>query len=126
MTTAWVPQGSGRRCRRLGAVETGFGSSCAARSDRAGNKRAQQRQLSLDGQAPVESETLDFIRRFGQAALNTGDWKQETQPYKNRAGTTNIDRGYARVTVQSGSAVFAFASVVDNTTNDPTTVVEQQ
>jgi len=58
--------------------------------------------------------------------LNPGDWKQETQPYKNKAGTTTIDRGYAKVTVNSGSGVFAFASVVDNTTNDPTTVVEQQ
>ena len=54
--------------------------------------------------------------------LAAGEWKQETQPFRNRAGQTAMDRGYAKVTVQSGSGVFAFASVVDNITNDPTTV----
>ena len=57
--------------------------------------------------------------------LNPGDWKQETQSFLNKAGRSNIDRGYAKITVQSGSGVFAFASVVDNTTNDPTTVTAQ-
>ena len=36
-----------------------------------------------------------------------------------------MDRGYAKITVQSGSGVFAFASVIDNVTNDPTTVAMQ-
>ena|GEM_PF-6029249 len=34
----------------------------------------------------------------------------------------NLSRGYAKVTVVSGSGVMALASVVDNVTNDPTTV----
>ncbi len=58
--------------------------------------------------------------------LNPGDWKQETEPFLNKAGQSALDRGYAKVTVQSGSGVFAFASVVDALTNDPTTVAMQQ
>ncbi|MBZ5590585.1 MAG: hypothetical protein LAO05_18700 [Acidobacteriia bacterium] len=58
-------------------------------------------------------------------SLNPGDWKQETQPFFSKAGQTAMERGYAKVTVQSGSGVFAFASVVDGVTNDPTTVAMQ-
>jgi hypothetical protein len=58
--------------------------------------------------------------------LNPGDWKQETEPFLNKAGDSALQRGYARVTVQSGSGVFAFASVVDAVTNDPTTVAMQR
>ncbi|MBZ5588758.1 MAG: hypothetical protein LAO05_09345 [Acidobacteriia bacterium] len=55
-------------------------------------------------------------------SLGPGEWKQETQPFRNKAGQRAMDRGYAKVTVQAGSGVFAFASVTDNITNDPTTV----
>jgi hypothetical protein len=58
--------------------------------------------------------------------LTQGQWTQETQPFRKLAGQTAMDRGFARVTVQSGAAVFAFASVVDNVTNDPTTVTMQR
>ena len=58
--------------------------------------------------------------------LTAGQWAQETQPFKNRAAQTAMDRGYAKLTVQSGSGVFGFASVIDNITNDPTTVTMQQ
>ena len=58
--------------------------------------------------------------------LAPGEWKQETQPFLNKAGQTAMDRGYAKVTVQTGSGVFAFASVIDNVTNDPTTVSMQR
>jgi hypothetical protein len=58
--------------------------------------------------------------------LAAGQWAQETQPFKNRAGQTAMDRGYAKITVQSGSGVFGFASVIDNITNDPTTVTMQR
>ncbi len=37
-----------------------------------------------------------------------------------------MDSGYAVVTIQSGSGVFPFASVIDNVTNDPTTVAGQR
>ena len=58
--------------------------------------------------------------------LPAGQWAQVTQPFLNYAGQTAMDRGYAKVTVESGSGVFAFASVVDNITNDPTTVAMQR
>jgi hypothetical protein len=58
-------------------------------------------------------------------SLAAGQWAQETQPFYNKAGQTAMDRGYAKITVQTGSGVLAFASIVDNITNDPTTVTIQ-
>ena len=55
-------------------------------------------------------------------SLNPGDWKQETQPFFNKAHQTAMARGYAKVTVTSGAGVFAVASLIDNATNDPTTI----
>ncbi|HPS78708.1 MAG TPA: S8 family serine peptidase [Thermoanaerobaculaceae bacterium] len=55
--------------------------------------------------------------------LNTGDWKQETRPFFTKAQQTNMTRGYAKVTVNTGSGVVALGSVLDNLTNDPTTVL---
>jgi hypothetical protein len=37
-----------------------------------------------------------------------------------------MDSGYATIAVQTGSGVFAFASVIDNVTDDPTTVAMQR
>ena len=59
------------------------------------------------------------------APLTTGQWAQATQPFLNEAGQTAMDAGYATITVQTGAGVFAFASVIDNVTNDPTTVAMQ-
>jgi len=58
-------------------------------------------------------------------SLSAGQWSQATQPFLNCAGQSAMERGYAKVTVKTGSGVFAFASVVDNITNDPTTVAMQ-
>ena len=58
--------------------------------------------------------------------LATGRWVQEMQPFQRRAGQTAMGSGYARITVQSGSGVFGFASVIDNRTNDPTTIAMQR
>jgi hypothetical protein len=54
--------------------------------------------------------------------LTPGQWSQATQPFLTVAGQTAMDRGYAKITAQSGSGVFAFASVISNVTNDPTTI----
>ncbi len=54
--------------------------------------------------------------------LAPGEWKQENRPFASKAGQSNLSRGYARITVGTGSGVLAYASVVDNVTNDPTTV----
>ena len=59
-------------------------------------------------------------------SLAAGQWVQPAQPFLNVAGQTAMDRGYAKITVQSGSGVFAFASVIDNITNDPTPVTMQR
>jgi hypothetical protein len=59
-------------------------------------------------------------------SLAAGQWSQATQPFLNDAGQTAMDSGYATITVQTGSGVFGFASVIDNITNDPTTVAMQQ
>ncbi len=58
--------------------------------------------------------------------LGVGEWQQDNRPYATRFGRTDLARGYARVTVTTGSGVLAFASVVDNITNDPTTVQAMQ
>jgi len=59
-------------------------------------------------------------------ALAPGEWKQETQPFRKRAGLTSLQCGYAKVTVTAGAGVVALASVVDNITNDPTTITMQR
>ncbi len=59
-------------------------------------------------------------------SLAAGQWVQPAQPFLNVAGQTAMDSGYARITVQTGSGVFAFASVIDNITNDPTTIAMQE
>lgn len=57
-----------------------------------------------------------------QVTLSPGEWKQENRPFFNKAGQSNLASGYARVKVTTGSGILASASVIDNTTNDPTTV----
>ena len=55
-------------------------------------------------------------------SLAPGESKQENQPFRNKAGQSNMEAGYAKVTVASGSGVVATASVLDNKTSDPTTI----
>ncbi len=57
-----------------------------------------------------------------QVSLAPGESKQENQPFKNKAGQSNMAAGYARVTVNSGSGIIATASVLDAKTSDPTTI----
>jgi hypothetical protein len=82
------------------------------------------------GSATVLVELFDGtgtkLADYTVSPLGAGQWAQETQPFLNKAGQTAMDRGYAKITVQSGSGVFGFASVIDNITNDPTTVAMQR
>ena len=55
-------------------------------------------------------------------SLDPGQWKQDNRPFANRAGKTALKAGYAVVEVSSGAGVVAYGSVVDNRTNDPTTI----
>jgi PKD repeat protein len=51
-----------------------------------------------------------------------GTFYQYQEPYRTGAGRTNITEGYAKITVNSGSGVVAYASVLDNASSDPTTI----
>jgi len=55
-------------------------------------------------------------------SLNPSEYKQELQPFKNKAGQTNMSSGYAKVKINSGSGIIGYASVVDNKTGDGTTI----
>jgi hypothetical protein len=57
--------------------------------------------------------------------LEASQLVQDNRPYLNRFGRSDIVGGYATVTVTSGSDVFAYASVVDASTDDPTTIAMQ-
>ncbi len=54
--------------------------------------------------------------------LTPGVLRQENQPFSALAGRSNIVRGSAVITVVSGSGVIAYGSVIDNQTQDPTTI----
>jgi hypothetical protein len=61
-------------------------------------------------------------------SLPAGQFRQKTRPFYNNASPqqTNMSRGYAKVTVLSGGGILAYASVIDNVTQDPTTVIMQR
>ena len=54
-------------------------------------------------------------------SYNAGEFYQYQEPYRLGAGLTNVTVGYATVTVNSGSGVVAYASVIDDGSGDPTT-----
>ncbi len=61
-------------------------------------------------------------------SLAAGQFKQKARPFFNHASPpqTNMSRGYAKVTVLSGNGIVAYASVIDNVTQDPTTIGMQR
>ena len=52
---------------------------------------------------------------------SSGEVFQYSTPFAS-AGRNNIDAGYAKVSVASGSGVYVYGSVLDNGSNDPTTI----
>ncbi len=80
------------------------------------------------------SVTVTLYRGSGQqlasytVSLNPGELKQENEPFVSKAGQSNLESGWAKVVVNSGSGVVAYASVLDNTAtnnqkpSDPTTI----
>jgi hypothetical protein len=54
--------------------------------------------------------------------LDPGAWIQLQEPFSRLAGRTDIDGGSARVEVESGRGLIAYASVIDNATNDGTAI----
>jgi len=59
---------------------------------------------------------------FADRTLAAGERLQLNEPYAQLAGRTDVDAGYATVEVLTGGGILCYASVVDNATNDPTTV----
>lgn len=59
-------------------------------------------------------------------ALVPGECKLETRPFAFRAGISDLDSGWARVTITRGDDVLVSASLVDNTTHDPSTIPAMQ
>ena len=55
-------------------------------------------------------------------SLEAGRKLQLQEPFKEVAGRTDLGSGYASIKVLAGNGVLAYASVIDNRTNDPTTV----
>lgn len=51
-----------------------------------------------------------------------GEYKQEDRVFETRAGQSNVAEGWAMVEVTSGSGAIPMASVLDQTTSDPTTI----
>jgi len=57
-----------------------------------------------------------------QRRIGRGERLQLQEPLDRIAGRGDLDSAYATVTVVSGSGVIAYASVIDNATNDPSTI----
>ena len=74
--------------------------------------------------APAKAR-VTFLRGDGSAIgsydvpLEAYQWTQEASPLAVKFGEANVSSVSARVTVLSGSGVVAYATVIDNATNDP-------
>jgi len=75
--------------------------------------------------ATVQVELFDgaggLLHTFS-VTVGPARFHQEGRVFSTRAGQSNVQRGSVRVTVIAGSGIIASASVVDNVTNDPTTI----
>jgi len=106
----------------LGTGESGvlmhLREDAAARSNigvlNAGRRPAKVEIALFDGDG---SEVVRFTRRLDPRRV-----KQLNRPFEDPGGRTDIEVGYAVITVLEGEEVVAYASVVDNGTNDPTTI----
>ncbi len=79
-----------------------------------------------DEAATVSVTLLDRLgREVGSFELEVppGQTVQDNRPYLERFGRGDVVGGWARVEVESGAGVWPYASVVDNSTDDPTTVL---
>jgi hypothetical protein len=66
----------------------------------------------------AEGSLLESVQR----TIEGGNRVQLQEPFDRIAGRTDIDAGYAVVEILTGDGLVAYASVIDNRTNDPTTV----
>lgn len=75
-------------------------------------------EISLRDATGVELLKYDLV-------LESERWLADNRPFFKRAGREDLDAASAKVTVMSGGGVVAYASVIDNLTNDATTVPMQ-
>ncbi|MEP0775986.1 MAG: SBBP repeat-containing protein [Acidobacteriota bacterium] len=107
--TAWLPQLSENAAYRCNISLTNTGTAAAS-----------VKVELYDGSGTKLGEYTE--------SLAPGQFRQRARPFFNNASPqqTNMSRGYAKITVLSGSGILAYASVIDNVTQDPTTVVMQR
>ena len=74
------------------------------------------------GRAAIFADSSGTILTEYSADLEPGELWQDSRPFSYRAERDDVDAGWADVTVISGSGVVVYASVIDNVTNDATTV----
>jgi CubicO group peptidase (beta-lactamase class C family) len=55
--------------------------------------------------------------------LGPRSWTQLQEPFSRLAGRSDVDSGSAKIEIASGQGVIAYASVIDNSTNDGTAIV---
>ena len=60
------------------------------------------------------------------SALPSGGFVQYLKPFQKYTGRNDLEHSYAKVTVNTGSGIIAWASVVDENTGDPTTIFMQR
>ncbi len=121
-----------------GTVGQGYASSSAGGGLAAGGSAwlpqltenaAYRTNISLTntGASPAEV-TVALFDANGSAlgsydvTLGPGGWAQDNRSFAVHGRQAAMDEGYAKVTVVSGAGVIATASVIDNVTDDPTTV----
>ena len=111
------------------AVADGLAAGQSAWLPQLSQNAAYRSNISLTniGDAPAAA-TVELFDGAGDrlasydVTLASGDWAQENRPFFGYADQTALDVGFAKVTATFGAGIVASATVIDNVTNDPTTV----
>ena len=67
-----------------------------------------------------DASGVELVSRW--RTLEADQWMQLQEPFSRLAGRNDIDVGSAKVEVASGGGIVAYASVIDNSTNDGTAI----
>lgn len=100
-----------------------FGTAFISQLEQSPRARANVAVTNTSG-APAKAR-VSFVRGDGTAIgsydveLAAYQWTQEASPLSAKFGESNVSGVSARVDVLSGSGVVAYATVIDNQTNDP-------
>jgi hypothetical protein len=99
----WLPQ-----LRQNDAFRTNIGLF------NSGNTKARVRIFLYDASGD------ELVSRW--RTLEPSEWSQLQEPFSRIAGRSDINSGSAKIEVTSGHGVIAYASVIDNATNDGTAI----